>query len=316
MSSIGIYHIDLWHSAGAVPNLELIKVYNYFYRRGDQVIMAKPQDNLERFNQVFFFKDSKKPLGKDASAKINVENRVLMGYGFFGKVDKLEPEIFNQTLNYKCYDEVSYRLSNKTDYSNMAKNSLVRIETQDFTDLKKDKRIIFINDENLAAVPHAADFLQEYKQYILQPLHSIKVDATTIEEFIKYEQVIRGIFVCHDYTPDLFLEYYTIRKLAFNFSQRPGESELHYMKRLLVIGLLYKNKKISPPHFTNLGTKGMVGKISSWILKNDPRSFATFYSDDKEIQKAIINSPSEIRCLYKTNPLSITPSTFDLKEYF
>jgi hypothetical protein len=88
------------------------------------------------------------------------------------------------------------------------------------------------------------------------------------------------------------------------------------MKRLLVIGLLYKNKKISPPHFTNLGTKGMIGKISSWILKNDPRSFATFYSDDKEIQKAIINSPSEIRCLYKTNPLSITPSTFDLKEYF
>ena len=36
MSSIGLYHLDLWHSIGsAVPNLELIKIFSYFYNRGD-----------------------------------------------------------------------------------------------------------------------------------------------------------------------------------------------------------------------------------------------------------------------------------------
>ena len=57
--------------------------------------MVRPQDPLERFNKVFFFKDSKNVLGKEASSKLIIENKTLMGYGFFGKTERLKPEIFN-----------------------------------------------------------------------------------------------------------------------------------------------------------------------------------------------------------------------------
>jgi len=43
------------------------------------------------------------------------------------------------------------------------KNSLVRIETEDYTDYKKDKNKIYICDNNLTSLPNAPDFLQEYK---------------------------------------------------------------------------------------------------------------------------------------------------------
>lgn len=35
MSTIGLYDIDLLHTASSWPNLELMKVYNYFHEQGD-----------------------------------------------------------------------------------------------------------------------------------------------------------------------------------------------------------------------------------------------------------------------------------------
>lgn len=58
MATIGLYHMDLWHSVKAVPNLELMKIYNYFIEKGDRVLMIGPQDELARFNYIYFFKDS------------------------------------------------------------------------------------------------------------------------------------------------------------------------------------------------------------------------------------------------------------------
>ena len=147
MSTIGIYHMDLWHGRKAVPNLELIKLYTYYFNKGDQVVMMRPQDELERFNFIYFFKDSQEPLGKDASNKLIVENKKLMGYGFFGKTDILKPEIFNQQLNYNCYNILSYKLTNKSEYTYMPKSSLIRIETNDFTDFKPDKKRIYISQK-------------------------------------------------------------------------------------------------------------------------------------------------------------------------
>ena len=317
MSSIGLYHLDLWHSIGsAVPNLELIKIFSYFYNRGDQITMVRPQDPLERFNKVFFFKDSKNVLGKEASSKLIIENKTLMGYGFFGKTERLKPEIFNQKLNYKCYDEVSWKLSNKADYPNIVKNSFVRFETEDFTDYKPERPLIYINDENLAAVPQVFDLLQQYKNHTFCPLHSIKINDENIEQFMRYDDLIRGIYSCNDYSPDLFREYHSNKKIVFNLSQHSRETEMHYAKRLMVMGLMFKNKKVTPRPLAGITKKGMTEKISNWILKNDQRSFMAYYSDDKEVQKMIVNAPSEIRLLYKTNPLTITSSTFDLKEYF
>lgn len=316
MSTIGVYHMDLWHSQKAVPNLELIKVYSYFLQKGDQIVMMRPQDNLERFNFIYFFKDSQQPLGKDASNKLAIDNKKLIGYGFFGKTEILKPEIFNQKLNYNCYDTFSYKLTNKTEYAYMPKSSLIRVETNDFTDYKKDKKKIYISDNDLTKVPQALDFFYEYRNHLFIPLHSIKVNTTNIDEFARYRNLISSCLICQDYNAELFKEYYTDNHIEFNFAIKPLETDEHYIKRLLVIGLIFKNKQMIPMRHYTLKVAKKFEPFYNWIFKKDWNSFATYYSDNKEIQKYILTAPSEIRLLCKTNPLRITPSTFDLQYYF
>ena len=57
MASIYLYDIDLLHSTRfAPPNLELMKVFNYHYQRGDIVKMGMPKENdLGRYNQIIYF---------------------------------------------------------------------------------------------------------------------------------------------------------------------------------------------------------------------------------------------------------------------
>lgn len=316
MSTIGFYHMDLWHSSAAVPNLELIKIYSYFYNKGDQVIMMKPQDNIERFNCIYFFKDTQKPLGKEASLKLSVNRKELMGYGFFGKTEKLKPEIFNQPLNYSCYDAVSYKLSVKSKYNDIVKNSLVRIETEDYTDYKKDKNRIYICDNNLTSLPNAPDFLQEYKQHTFCPLFPVRLNKKNIETYVRYENLIQSQLALDVYDAELFKEYYMDKHISFGLGIFPNENEEHYIKRLLVIGLMFKNQKTIPNQRLWAPPRGKAESIYMWIMKKDWSSYMNFYKDDKEKQKEILNAPAGLRSLYKTNPLKITPSTFDLSTYF
>lgn len=316
MASIGLYHMDLWHGFKAVPNLELIKIYSYYLEKGDQVAMVRPQDELARFNYIYFIKDSQEPLGKEASNKLNIENKKLMGYGFFGKTEILKPEIFNQKLNYTCYDSVSYKLTNKTDYTNMPKHSLIRIETNDFTDYKPDKKNIYISDNDLTKVPQALDFFQEYKNHSLIPLHTIKVNKDNINKFAQYRNLFTNHLYCIDYNAATFKEYYTDNKIDFNLTIKPYETEDHYIKRLLAIGLMYKNKQLVPARRYALKINGKPKPFHDWVFTKSWDSFATYYSGDKEIQKYILAAPSEIRLLCKTNPQKIVPSTFDLQYYF
>ena len=62
MASIYLYDIDLLHSTRfAPPNLELMKVFNYHYQRGDIVKMGMPKENdLGRYNQIIYFKNNPK----------------------------------------------------------------------------------------------------------------------------------------------------------------------------------------------------------------------------------------------------------------
>ena len=315
MSSIGLYHMDLWHSVLAVPNLELLKVYGYFKNKGDQVVMTKPTDELERFNYVYFFKDSTRPLGKEASNKLAIDNKKLIGYGFFGTVEKLKPEVFNQPLDYSCYDTVAYKLSVKSEYNNITKNSLVRIETEDFTDYKKDKSRIYLADNDLANVPQATDFLQEYKQHRFTPLFTVKLNRSNVDEFLRYINLFTDDFMVDDFDADMFKEYYSTRRLVFSLAARSNETELHYMKRLMIMGLMYKNIKRTPSQLFNVSQTNVARPIIQWVLKNTQQSFIDYYADNKDIQIKILNAPAELRSLYKTNPLKITSSTFDLKNY-
>ena len=58
MACIGLYDIELWHRGKVMPNLELMKIYNYHYNKGDKVVMMRPNENEGRFNQIIYFKDN------------------------------------------------------------------------------------------------------------------------------------------------------------------------------------------------------------------------------------------------------------------
>lgn len=317
MATIGLYHMDLWHSVKAVPNLELMKIYNYFIEKGDRVLMIGPQDELARFNYIYFFKDSQQPLGKEASSKLAVDNKKLIGYGFFGSVEKLKPEVFNQKVNYQCYDALFYRLKNKTHYNLMSKNSLVRVETEDFTDYKSDKSIIFLADNNPTGVPQMADFLLEYKNHRFYPLYPFTVNSSNIQTFVRFENLIQENFYCKDYNGDIYKEYCYDRHIAFDFNKRENESENHFITRLLAMGIVIKNHETTPSiNIRQFTGTGIAEKVYKWILAKEWTPFITYYSDDKEIQNYIFNAPTEIRLLCKTKPLGINSSTFDLQHYF
>ena len=319
MATIGIYHMDLWHTLNkAVPNLEAIKIYNYFLNKGDQVLMIGPNDELQRFNYIYFIKDSPTPLGKEASSKLAIENKKLMGYGFFGKVDKLKPEIFNQKLNYACYDKLLYRITNKGDYNNMAKNSLIRVETEDFTDYKPDRNLIFIADNNPTAITAMPDFLLEHKNnHQFKFLFPLRVNSDNIDKFARFESLIKGTLVCNDFTSQTYKEYCYDKHIVFNYERRGNESDNHYIARLLAMGIIIKSYQSTPSIGVNrYSENGIAKSIYQWILQKDWSPFITYYSDNKDIQNYILNAPSEIRLLCKTKPLAINSSTFDLQSYF
>lgn len=161
MSCIGLYDIDLWHGNKKVPNLELMKTYNYLYEKGDKVIMMKPTDNTGRFNQIIYFKNSLK-LKIPKSLEITGEKKSFYGYGFYGYVPPLNEEVWKTPPSYDPYDAYASKLSSN-NYNMLKRNSLIRFETKDFSDYKPDCSIIYFADNNPLNIEGLNDFLQEHK---------------------------------------------------------------------------------------------------------------------------------------------------------
>ena len=55
MASIALFDIDFWYGRKQYPNLELMKVFNYYYSQNHIVVFTKPNQDLERFNKIFYF---------------------------------------------------------------------------------------------------------------------------------------------------------------------------------------------------------------------------------------------------------------------
>ena len=79
---IGLYDIDFHHSSVHFPNLELMKIYNYHYQKGDKVIFMTPKTDKGRFNEIVYFKElvnTKIPKTID----IDMTKDHVYGYGFY-----------------------------------------------------------------------------------------------------------------------------------------------------------------------------------------------------------------------------------------
>ena len=55
MASICLFDIDFLYSSKFVPNLELMKIFNYYYQEGHVVNLGQKNENLDRYNQIIFF---------------------------------------------------------------------------------------------------------------------------------------------------------------------------------------------------------------------------------------------------------------------
>ena len=75
MAIIGLYDIDMWHRGQSAPNLELMQIYNYFYSRNNRVIMLKPNDNLTKFQKIYYFKE-KPNIALPNSLELNLDKGV------------------------------------------------------------------------------------------------------------------------------------------------------------------------------------------------------------------------------------------------
>lgn len=82
--SIGLFDLDLWYYRGnKFPNLELMKIYNYYYKKNVPVLMMRPDSERTRFEKIIYFKEHSDDF-VPARETLAGDNIVLFGNGFYG----------------------------------------------------------------------------------------------------------------------------------------------------------------------------------------------------------------------------------------
>ena len=94
MATYGLYDCEMWHRGKTMPNLELMKVYNYHHSRGEIVRLLRPQDNTSTYTKVIYFKETDAELPKNL--EVYGDNKDFYGYGFYKTFVPLD-EIYTDT---------------------------------------------------------------------------------------------------------------------------------------------------------------------------------------------------------------------------
>lgn len=314
--NIGIYHIELWHLGAAVPNLELMKIYNYYYQKGHKITMIKPKEDLGRYDQIFYFKDNPNTI-LPKTFQFRKDRRQLLGYGFYKKTNILKPEIFSLPPLYYIYDPFTNKLKWKNEYERMKKNSYIRVETNDFVDFKPNANKIYIADNDFCLQEKALDFLEEYKQYSYFFLRPLKLSTKQLDKFARYSNLLNRDLELTDFNGAAFLEYSNETRIAFPYHQFKKENDLNYTLRLVKMGLLQKYYGTAAPALASQTTsqKSINQKILKWIVDRNRLPMKEFYKDDKEVQDLVLVGDSELRLLLRANPLTLQPQHLDLQNH-
>lgn len=313
MACIGLYDIELWHRGKAMPNLELMKIYNYHYNKGDKVVMMRPNENEGRFNQIIYFKDNPNtqiPKTLHLSGPL----KQIYGYGFFNGFYPLEEKYQNAPPSYLPYEPFTEKMSNAV-YNKIKKSSFIRLENQDFSDYNESKTWISFADRNLLYVDGAKEFFHEHKNHRYFPLHSLNVkDEATFLNFVQYTPIMdRRLLLQFKFSEDLFKTYYNDFIIFDLLNPWEGESYNHFIQRLITMFLYYKVNKANIMIEISIGEKTLLDFILLWGLKGKQLSYQEFYEGNKEALAFIDSSPSEIRVLLKSKPSKMRSQDIDFK---
>lgn len=311
---VGLYDIDLWHRGKSYPNLELMKTFKYLYDKNETVIMMRPNENIERFSKIIYFKDNEKTI-LPKTLNVYGDKKDIYGYGFYKKNSPLKPEIAAVPPSYFPYDAWVNKLKAPSDYDRMKSSSYIRLETKDFVDYKPNRTYIYIADHNFLYQENAEDFLQEYKRtHCFNFIHSLVAkEESTAYKFIRYSSLFnRRIIIDFRYNEDFFFNNYK-EKVIFPNNKYDNESELNYLLRMTKIAIWFKKNEV-PFQQSIYPTQNKIDeKIYQWAKDNRFNgSFYEYYQNDEKILSLADKQTSELRLLLKSKPSSFKSSDLDL----
>lgn len=297
--NIGLYDIDLNHSPYARPNLELMKIYNFHYARGDKVILMKPYDSPLRFSQVFYFKESTIDIPR--KLKLNPLDKNLYGQGFFGKFTPLPPPYIDSPPDPIIYLS-RFEKYKGIKWEKFSSGSIIRFENKDFSGMKKSKNM-FIVDKDFCHLEGAEDFWLENENYNITFFYPLTLN--TIEDYNRFDRfsqiTSRDFIVNFKVTSDLLKEMdkfkYCLKLDIYD--------ELTLMKIFLF--LKFYNIKVKPYFF--IDPMSFQDILSNWYLSGSKESLYDYCKTyAPAFIKTIISMPDNLRLLAKTSPFSTSNS--------
>lgn len=328
MASICLYDIDFLHNTHfSPPNLELMKTFNYYFTKGNVVNLGLNGENLERYNQVIFFKSNPNtPIPKTLS--LTGETKQIYGYGFFRKFYSLKPQIQKVPPIYIPYDLNEDKIKNLSLYKKIKRNSIIRIENEDFSDFKKDSKAIYVSDYNFLDLPNAENFLIQYnKKYQINFFYPLI--AKNEEIFRKFFPFIhsnnRRLVVDFEFNRDFFKEFYFENILFSSSPQKSEQNPSVYLQRILKMILWSKHEKrkvlLTKNSFNSIELKEKpLLKLFPYIYKwNNSNSLISCYNylisemNVEELEDLTINKKN-VRLLLKQNPETFNTQYIDFFE--
>ena len=323
MASICLFDIDFLYGSKFVPNLELMKVFNYYYQEGHVINLGQKKENLDRYNQIIFFKDSPHisvPRGLDLSG----ENKQIYGYGFYNRFIPLSDKYTDMPPNYLCYDIFNENIKNLKKYENIKNGNLVRIENEDFSNFSQDKKTFYIVDRNFSKLDNAYSFIKEYyRNYQFEFLHQQRYyDKETFEKFFPYVTASNRPIINFDFDINFFKKYYN-EKVIFTIDFKEKETQKGLLKRIISMILFSKQNNHTLYLINDLKVNTITKKqfpliellqlLVNWAASSKNISFYDFtYITDKN--KSIIELSKEysyVRLLLKQNPKTFNSQDFD-----
>ena len=308
---LGLYDLDFHHSAVKFPNLELMKIYNYHYQKGDKVLFMTPKMDKGRFNEIIYFKElpsTRVP----KTLNIDMLKDHIYGYGFYKCYTPINQKYQSMPPSYMIYEPYSDKFTKQT-YDLIHKHSFVRVENSDFTGFRKGSQKILLADYDVAALPNFTSFLEEYKHYDITPRQSkINVkDPSRAAELYKYRNITVPLYADFKYSYEFFEEYY--KRMMFPISTPfEGENEVHHLNRLVRTILYYKSHGATLPRISYIN-ENTINFIMRWGTNKTNLSYAEFYKNNTAALAILNTAPSEIRLLLKTRPQA--GQSFDLSRF-
>lgn len=271
--------------------------------------MMKPEDDEGRFTKIFYFKENPET-SIPKWANLTGNKKQIYGYGFTKKIKPLSPEILPLQPSYLPYDPYSNKLSIR-NYEKLKRDSLVRVEAQDFADYKSNRTKIFIADHDFFYIHNALDFLEEYKNKHTFDFFwkLVAKDEETYNKFNRYTNLInRRIIVDFNFNKDFFIKNYSDNTI---FTLKQNNSFEEYLIFIIQIILYYKSNNLYPEIITEKDRVPPLDKIMQWGRNPTQESFVNYYKNDTAAQQFLNKAKSDIRLLLKTNPKNFKNSDID-----